>query len=63
MSRKLVSVDEDTARWLKSPVCLKRTGSSVVPVLADGKLVGLISRANLLRGLAVARPAEIRFGR
>ncbi|MGY6570039.1 MAG: CBS domain-containing protein [Salinarimonas sp.] len=57
MSRKLVSVGEDTP-LAEIARLLEKNRIKRVPVLADGKLVGLISRANLLRGLAVARPEK-----
>ncbi len=54
MSRQVVTVDEDTpvgdiARLLEERR-IKR-----VPVVRDGKLVGIVSRANLLQGLAAER--------
>lgn len=55
MTRDLVSVDEDTplaeiaARFAERKI--KR-----VPVLRDGRLVGIVSRADLLRALVAAEP-------
>ena len=61
MSRKLVTVAEDTplpeiARLLEKHR-IKR-----VPVLRDGRIVGIVSRANILRGLAAAEPAPVPTG-
>ncbi len=55
MSSKLISVEEDTP-LAEIARLLEKNRIKRVPVLADGKLVGLISRANLLRGLAVHKP-------
>ncbi len=57
MTRKVVTVSEATpiaaiARCLETHR-IKRT-----PVLRDGKLVGIVSRADLVRVLAVRRPPE-----
>ena len=57
MSRKVLSVSEDTPLGDIARL-LEKNRIKRVPVLADGKLVGLISRANLLRGLAVAKPQQ-----
>jgi CBS domain-containing protein len=55
MSREVLSVSETTD--LASVALLMETnGIKRVPVLKDGKLVGIISRANLVRALAAADP-------
>lgn len=60
MSRPAVTVPED-ADLADVARLLDRRGIKRVPVLRDGKLVGIISRANLLQGLisqkAAAAPA------
>jgi CBS domain-containing protein len=57
MTRDVVGVQEDT------PVAdivdlLERHGIKRVPVLRDGKLVGIVSRANLVRALVAVAPAK-----
>jgi CBS domain-containing protein len=60
MTRKVVSVDED-ATLAQIAELLERQRIKRVPVLREGKVVGIVSRANLLHGLAsqaaVAPPA------
>ncbi|MGI9450521.1 MAG: CBS domain-containing protein [Geminicoccaceae bacterium] len=61
MTRDVLTVDEDmpvreVARLLEARK-IKR-----VPVVRDGKLVGIISRANLLHGLVAGGPEELRPG-
>ncbi len=61
MTPDVISVAEDTlvgeaARLLETKR-IKR-----VPVLRDGKLVGIVSRANLLQALASAPPPELENG-
>jgi CBS domain-containing protein len=51
MTRVVVSVDEDTP-LNEIAQMLERHHIKRVPVLSDGKLVGIVSRANLLHGLA-----------
>jgi CBS domain-containing protein len=53
MTRDIVSVTEDTAVGAIVDL-LERHGIKRVPVLRDGKLVGIVSRANLVRALAAA---------
>jgi len=53
MSRKVVTVTEDTALEEIATI-LEKHAIKRVPVVRDGKLVGIVSRANLLHGL-VAR--------
>jgi len=57
MTAHVVTVDEDT------PVAdvaelLERRHIKRVPVVKDGRLVGILSRANLLHSLAVLRPSR-----
>jgi len=51
MTRKVYSVDED-ASLAEIAELLERRHIKRVPVLRNGKLVGIVSRANLLHGLA-----------
>lgn len=53
MSRDVISVGEDTS-LAKVATMLEKHRIKRVPVVRDGKLVGIVSRANLLQGLAVA---------
>jgi CBS domain-containing protein len=55
MSEKVVTVPEDMP-LAKIASLLERHRIKRVPVMRDGKLVGLVSRANLLQGLAAWRP-------
>jgi CBS domain-containing protein len=62
MTEKLFTVEEATP--LADVVALmERRGIKRVPVLGDGRLVGMVSRADLLRAVAarllLARPAPI----
>lgn len=50
MSRPAITVDEDTD-LADVAALLDRRGIKRVPVVRDGRLVGIISRANLLQGL------------
>jgi CBS-domain-containing membrane protein len=51
MTRNVISVDEETP-VSEIAALLERNLIKRVPVLKDGKLVGIVSRANLLHGLA-----------
>jgi len=51
MTRNLITVDEDTP-LNEIAELLERHHIKRVPVLKDGKLAGIVSRANLLHGLA-----------
>jgi CBS domain-containing protein len=51
MTRSVITVDED-ARLNEIAELLERHHIKRVPVLSDGKLAGIVSRANLLHGLA-----------
>jgi len=51
MTRNVVTVDEDTPVTEIAAV-LERHHIKRVPVVADGRVVGIVSRANLLHGLA-----------
>lgn len=53
MTRKIVSVSED-ASLTEISATLEKHHVKRVPVLRNGKLVGIVSRADLLRGLATA---------
>lgn len=55
MSRKVVSVEEDTP-LADIATLLETRGIKRVPVLRRGKLVGIVSRSNLVGALAGARP-------
>ena len=51
MTRNVITVDEDTP-LNEIAELLERHHIKRVPVLSDGKLAGIVSRANLLHGLA-----------
>ena len=53
MSRAVISVDEDTLLADIAEI-LEKHRIKRVPVVRDGKLVGIVSRANLLQGLVAA---------
>ena len=57
MTRKVVIVDEEASLEEVAAV-LERHRIKRVPVLRDGKLVGIVSRADLLRGLVSRRAGE-----
>lgn len=59
MTREVVSVDEMTPVNEIADI-LERRQVKRVPVLRDGKLVGVVSRANLIRALAVAMRGALR---
>lgn len=54
MSRDVVSVTPETP-VAEIPELLEKRGIRRVPVVREGRLVGIVSRADLLRGLAAAR--------
>ncbi|MEX3916395.1 CBS domain-containing protein [Paraburkholderia sp. BR10872] len=54
MSQPVVSVSEDTPLHLLERHRVKR-----VPVLRDDKLVGIVSRSNLIRALATVTPVKL----
>ncbi len=56
MTRQVVSVTEDTALAAVAGI-LEKHRIKCVPVVRDGKLVGIVSRADLVRALLVNRPA------
>lgn len=56
MSREVVTVDEDSS-LASVAALLERHRIKRVPVVRDGALVGIVSRANLLHGLIAAQPA------
>jgi CBS domain-containing protein len=53
MSREVISVTEDTS-LVEIAETLEKHHIKRVPVMRDGKLVGIVSRANLLQGLVAA---------
>jgi CBS domain-containing protein len=55
MTREVVSVN-DTTELADVATLLETKRIKRVPVLRDGKLVGIVSRANLVRALAAAGP-------
>ena len=56
MTREIVSVNE-TATLAAVATLLEKHRIKRVPVLRDGKVIGIVSRANLLQGLAAQPPA------
>lgn len=58
MTRKVASVTEDTPLTEIADL-LEKKRIKRVPVLRDGKVVGIVSRANLIRALAVARASPL----
>lgn len=56
MTRDVISVGE-TTELSEVAVLLETRGIKRVPVMTDGKLVGILSRANLVRALAVTERA------
>ena len=56
MTDKIISVDEETLVGDIAQLLQKRRIKRV-PVIQDGKLVGIVSRANLLHGLAASKDA------
>lgn len=55
MTRNLITITEDTSLG-EAANTLERHRIKRVPVLRDGKMVGILSRADLLRGLVAWRP-------
>lgn len=56
MTREVISVDE-IATLAAVATLLEKHRIKRVPVMRDGKVVGIVSRANLLQGLAAQPPA------
>lgn len=56
MTREVISVNE-TATLASVATLLEKHRIKRVPVMRDGKVVGIVSRANLLQGLAAQPPA------
>ncbi|HLW04210.1 MAG TPA: CBS domain-containing protein [Azoarcus sp.] len=54
MTRDVISVEEDTPLY-KIAQTLEKHRIKRVPVLREGKLVGIVSRSNLLHGLSAMR--------
>jgi CBS domain-containing protein len=54
MTAKVITVEEDTSLG-KIATILEHNRIKRVPVLRDGKIVGIVSRANLLQGVAAAK--------
>ena len=61
MTRSVVSVGED-APLDEIAATLEKHRIKRVPVVTDGKVVGIVSRANLLHGLVATKPAPARSG-
>ncbi len=57
MTTDVTTVDDET-KVAKIAELLERREIKRVPVTRDGKLVGIVSRANLLHGLVTTAPAE-----
>ena len=57
MTRSVVTVDEDTTLEEVADI-LERRQIKRVPVLRDGKVAGIVSRANLLHGLVTAKATQ-----
>ena len=57
MTREVISVSEDAPLGEVARL-LEKHGIKRVPVVRDGRLVGIVSRANLLHGLAAAERLE-----
>ena len=60
MTRDVITVDE-TAELADLAVLLETNAIKRVPVITDGKLVGIMSRANLIRALAATESAPMAF--
>lgn len=56
MTENVITVSEDTP-LSEIAALLEKHRIKRVPVVREGKLVGIVSRANLLQGLAASRPA------
>jgi CBS domain-containing protein len=56
MSRKVIAVTEDT-HLEEIAETLEKNRIKRVPVVKDGKVIGIVSRANLMRGLIARRAA------
>ena len=61
MTRQVVSVTEDTALAAIAGI-LEKHRIKRVPVMREGKIVGIVSRADLVRALLVVRPAPAAGG-
>lgn len=59
MTRDVVSVAPDTG-LAEIATLLEKRRIKRVPVLSEGKLVGIVSRANLVQAIAATRPASSR---
>ncbi|MBB3229225.1 CBS domain-containing protein [Halomonas stenophila] len=57
MTPSPVTVEEDEPLH-RIAALLEKRGIKRVPVVRDGRLVGIVSRANLLRGFSVASPGD-----
>ncbi|QCP49881.1 CBS domain-containing protein [Trinickia violacea] len=57
MTDRVISITEDMSLKVVADV-LERNRIKRVPVLKDGKLIGIVSRANLIRALASLAPDE-----
>lgn len=56
MKAPVISVDDETD-LSEIATLLESHGIKRVPVLRDGQLIGIVSRADILRGLAAAQPS------
>jgi CBS-domain-containing membrane protein len=57
MSENVISADENTSLSDLANI-LEKHGIKRVPILKDGKLIGIVSRANLIQALASAPPKD-----
>jgi signal-transduction protein with cAMP-binding, CBS, and nucleotidyltransferase domain len=58
MTRKVISVD-DTTDLAEVAAVMETNRIKRVPVMRDGRLVGIISRANLVRALVAAKTEPV----
>lgn len=58
MSRKVVTIEEDTPLEEIADL-IEKNRIKRVPVMRDGRVVGIVSRADLLRGLIARREAPV----
>ncbi len=58
MTKNVVTVDEDTSLADIADL-LEKQRIKRVPVVREGKLIGIVSRANLIRALATARESQL----
>ncbi len=58
MTTNVITVKEDTSAQAVADL-LERHHIKRVPVLRDDKVIGIVSRANLIQGLAIRRPESL----